>query len=272
VKDERHRSDIAALEQLRATYEELDAWGLACRDGTWQPAAESELAIDDLGWPPSPLSQLARGSLVSAWDHLSAVRTQVESRGMFPFATPTLLRTALVASAQAVWLLGDDSGGVRQQRGRTLAAETYRRHFEYLRDLLMIGGEDDPNTVKVADALAERIGELATLREELGERSKWNATAMIEGAVRSTFAAEETPDALVIEARSLFRRGSGAAHGLHWSILGSADTTITPGGTDGLAAITAGCSPAGIQNAFRLAYLLSKRGWTLLDRRSAVSQ
>lgn len=260
------KGDQAALAFIEATFADLDAWrNYAATD--WEPEHDSELASDDHGWKPSPMSQLAKSSLSSAFDHLDAIRSHVETRRTFVFATDTLLRTALVAAAQAVWMIAPDDAATRQARGRTVAAETYRRHIEFLRDLQkrpLAGGSEGDRTAEVLAHAVERSTALAQIRASLGEKEQWQATAMIEKAAEYVWGKD-----YVDEARVVFRSGSGAAHGLVWSILGRPSTKLRGDVDAGFGNFVATGSLASIHNSYACAYQLTKRGWALLRQRGS---
>ena len=122
--------------QIRATFADLDAWGVRLRT-VYRPAPGSDLAADDLDWPVLPVSQVAIAGMGSARDHLQAVRVHLDLDlpEVFPFAQGTLLRTAMLSAAQAVWVLAPDAPADRVKNARTLARHTYEQHLLYLRDL-----------------------------------------------------------------------------------------------------------------------------------------
>lgn len=119
-------TEATALAHIQSLFKDIESWGAALRE-PWRPDPTSQLALDDQAWPGWPVTQLARASLGSARDHLQAVRVHIEAEQMFPLASDTLLRTAIVAGAQTVWMLSPDDEVLRQERGRTVAAEVYRR-------------------------------------------------------------------------------------------------------------------------------------------------
>lgn len=251
-----------ALETIQQTLPDLDAWG-ARTSVPYRPGPGSALAEDDLGWPPMPLSQCAIAALASCRDHLQAVRVHIDAQNVFPFATRTLLRTAVLAGAQAVWMLAPDSALTRQQRGRTVAAEVYRRHGEFLSDLQSLNGARHAGTDTVATLVAERLAELAEQRAAAGERDQWQATKIIESAATATFG-----DTNLVEARVEWRAGSGAAHGLIWSVFGTAAlrrSAVHDESADGLTAFAAGGSLDAVANTYMLAYGLARKGWLMMD-------
>jgi hypothetical protein len=71
-----------------------------------------------------------------------------------------------------------------------------------------------------------------------------------------------------VEARSEWRRGSGAAHGMPWAVLGVSSTQQV-GAVDqqGMATFVAKSDWATVCNGYMLAYHLLRRGWRLMDAR-----
>ncbi len=107
------------------------------------PRPGSELERADGVWPHLPFSEHARQCLAAAWDHFDLVRLTVEARRTFPTGLNGVLRGGLVASAMALWLLGPDEAGVRDERGLALTDEWYHRRLQYQRGVLAIA--DDEN-------------------------------------------------------------------------------------------------------------------------------
>lgn len=254
--------EASALAKIRRTYPDLDRWGTSL--GTsWRPHPGSELEADDQDWPAWPITQLAWGSLGAARDHLLAVRVTLEAGQLFAFATDTLLRTATVGAASAVWLLAPDDPAVRRARSRTLALENYMKHLQFLDDLRSHAPTPHEGTDTVHQHVTERLVEIRALRAKFGEKATLNLTDVIQS---STSVAHGTEYA--IAARALWRSGSGAAHGLPWSILGRSGTTSgTVEGSDGLVEQQAGGSVRGMLQPYMLAYGLALTGWRLLAQR-----
>src|SRR4051794_420762 len=89
------------------------------------PATSSALAADDLFWPHHPVSQVAWQAMVSAADHLDLVRhvVSIAPAKVFITAPFSVARTALIASSQALWVLGSENSADRQQRALSVAIE-----------------------------------------------------------------------------------------------------------------------------------------------------
>ncbi len=254
-----------ALQQIEGTFGDLDLWDARTTAG-FVPEPGSPLALDDEDWKPWRLSQLAIGGLAASHDHLEAIRVHIEARRLFPLATDTLLRGALLGAAQAVWLLAPEDQATRLDFSRCAAAEMHRRHREWLSDLRKIPAEPHEGTEKVYAHVFKREGELQAKREAIGQARKFDSTNIIERAAAAAFG-----PATATEARTVWRALSGAAHGLSWPMLGRVGTQQTSAvDDDGMADFRSGGSLDASLNGYFLAYRLSVKGWELLDLRGSV--
>jgi hypothetical protein len=251
--------------KVRNTFPHLDQWGLRLRTA-YVPQPGSELADDDIDWPWTPVSQVAVSGMGAARDHLQAVRIHIEAGELFPFAQQTLLRTAILAAAQGVWVLAPDDRHERLRRARTFAYENLKQHLVFLRDLQGLSPTPHAGTDAVERHAAQRRAELADLRATAGQGAlPLNATDVIQQAVLATWGSRE----LATEARVEWRRGSGAAHGLPWSVLGRQGTQAGSGDADGMATFHAGGSIDALANSYLCAHGLLANAFKLLDRRGA---
>ncbi len=263
-------SEASAYAFLSATFSQVDGWR---RSPIRLPDPGSELDIDDQQWQRMPASQLAKVGLDVATDHLWAIKTLIEARQLLTFAYRSVLRTALVGATQTVWLLAPEDRATRVKRARTLVAELYHRHGAYLDQLLKINDNDKitiRNTRLVREFVHARASQIARIREDAGEKAKWNDTDAIRNAATAAFAAQPNAAQLVEETMCEWMAGSGAAHGLVWPLLGSAGTS-SHGQPDehGRTVIEAHGSLLRIQNAYMAAFRMAEYGWQLLDERSS---
>jgi len=250
---------------IRRTFADLDRWRLLARNG-WTPAPGSALAVDDEDWPWWPLSQLAVAGLAAGRDHIGAVQGHLERGEPFPFADGTLLRSGMLGAATAVWLLAPNDRAARLKRARTVAAEVYDKHAQFLGDLSSLSGGDHAGTEAVKNHVAERTKELARLRDAAGERATFQATHVVEAAAKAALG-----EPYGLEARVEWRRGSGAAHGLPWSLLGVQTTTqLGAGDGQGMAMFQAAGGWSAVANGYMAAYHLLRRGWELMDQRGGT--
>lgn len=254
-----------ALQQIESTFPDLDNWNDRTSTG-FVPAPGSPLTLDDEDWPPWRLSQLAYGGLAAAQDHLEAIRVHIEARRLFPLATDTLLRGALLGAAQAVWMLTPDDRETRLDFARCAAAEMHKRQREWLTDLRKTSPEPHEGTELVYAHVVMREKELTAKRALVGQARKFEATNIIERAAEAAFGKPT-----VTEARTVWRSLSGAAHGLTWSMLGRPGSEVTSGPDhQGMADFRSGGDLDGNLNAYMLAYHLSVKGWKLLDQRGTT--
>lgn len=251
--------------RVRETFPDLYRWGLRLAH-PFVPAPGSELAEDDSDWRWTPVSQVAFTGMGAARDHLQAVRVHIEAGELFPFAQQTLLRTAILAAAQGVWVLAPNDREERLRRARTFAYENLKQHLVFLRDLQGLSPAPHAGTDAVERHAAQRRTELADLRAAAGQGAQpLNATDVIQKAVLATWGSPE----LATEARVEWRRGSGAAHGLPWSVLGRQGTRAGAADEDGMATFHAGGSIDALANSYLCAHGLLANAFKLLDRRGA---
>jgi hypothetical protein len=92
---------------LQAIFVRASQWQARSQSVTAGPEAGSSLREDDDATHPYEISHAAHGALVSASDHLDALRALVaDAHVVHARASFTLLRAALENSSTAVWLLG----------------------------------------------------------------------------------------------------------------------------------------------------------------------
>jgi hypothetical protein len=256
---------VDKLAMIRSTFPVLDEWH-ASLSQPLVPDPGSELARDDLDWPPVRLSQVAAMGLGSARDHLHAVRVLIEARQLSPFAQLTLIRAGLVGAAQAVWVLSPDARAERLSRARCVAAHMYREHAKYLTVLQALAGEPHEGTDTVAAAVAQRSNELAAKRQANEERAALNTTEMVREAALAAFSDE----ALANEVVSIWRLTSGAAHGFAWALLGQPGTThASDPDSEGIVSFAAGGDLDRVANQYLGAFHLARHGMELMRQRSA---
>jgi hypothetical protein len=258
-------SDVEDANKIATTFPALDGW----RDRAavpFRPQPGSELHADDQDWPGMPVTQVAASSMAAAVDHLQAFRILLEQRQLFAFANPSLLRTALLSAAQAVWVLAPDAASERVANARTLAPHIYVEHQKFLNDLQPLSPTAHKGTDTVAELVTTRLPELTALRDRDGQTAKFEATATIAAAARATW---DLPTA-ALEARSEWRRSSGAAHGLMWSVLGHPENKVGEVEDDGLAPIQVGGSVGAIINLYCCAYGFLAKAHRLLDQRGTA--
>jgi hypothetical protein len=262
-------TEEAADRRIRATFGQVDLWR---RTPLFVPIVGAELRADDAEWPYLATSQLAKVGLDVAAEHLHVIQVLVEAGQILPFSYRSVLRTALVGATQTVWLLAPDRVEDRATRTRTLVAEMYRRHGQYLGALLELDDlQHQPrhaNTQIVYDHVVKRAGQMGTIRTLADEKAAWNDTQAIEEAAQFAFADQPNHEQLVKESLTEWMAGSGTSHGLVWPMFGTAGTTAqTTPDADGRVVIEATGSLMRVENAYMLAYQMTKVGWRLLRRR-----
>lgn len=180
-------------------------------------AEGSPLLVDSVVWPDLPVGDMVSVSIISAVDHLHLIQGHLLSRMAFPFASQTVLRTALLAGAQAVWMLSSTDSGELCRRGLLLAEETYRQHANFLK-----GGAQ--GTIQMPEA--ERLANLRRVESRLAAAREVRVDAL-GGRLKGTFAATAAVDQAAMFAfgpegargyTTLWRLASGDAHALGWQI------------------------------------------------------
>jgi len=147
-------SDQEMLDALRSTFSALDKW----RDRLANAAAPPEwsaLGELDRAWPYVPPTQMALVGLCTAREHLHAIRRLIDSKELFPSATSTLARAALVGAAQTVWCLEYADQVERLRRSLTLVREDYRNHKRFGDYVL-----DDSNAAEPEPTAADDVARL----------------------------------------------------------------------------------------------------------------
>lgn len=254
-----------ALASIRLAYEDLDRWRARSR-GVERPEPGSELAGDEAVWPYLDPAEVARQSLVSATQHLNLARAAIEAGEVFPTAHFSVLRGALVGSSMAVWVLGPDPAVDRQQRALRVVEEFYKRALQYHDDIRPHVDVSHPDAAQWLDA-----GE-HTRRRRAEARARWRAadglkegqalemTSIVRVVSEFVFAPQEA-----LNVRLLWRQLSGDAHALTWQLVGRSSHAQHVGG--GMAEFAAGGDLVELADVFGKVFSLTKRGWSLFDRR-----
>jgi hypothetical protein len=256
------------LRAIRSTFPTLDGWQ-ARTSVLLIPDVGSDLAADDEEWPYVPASTLAKIGLSSAREHLHAVRKLIESKELFPAATSTLCRTALVGASCAVWMLEPDDRSERVRRWLSLAIEDFNRHIQYGNDVreLLPPDQIKPNADEDITRLELRQGQLLSLLEDLGGVYKINLTdVVIPAALQYAVPDDEAQGQMILGWRSM----SGAAHALAWHFFGNAGTSAAEVDALGIGEITVGGDVERLLMDYFTAYRVALAGWDLLDKRCAV--
>ena len=264
-RDDVTEDELEALQSIRSTYADLDRWRARSR-GVERPERGSELAADEAIWPYLDPAEVARQSLVSASQHLNLARAALEAGEVFPTAHFSVLRGALVGSSMAVWVLEPDVAVDRQQRVLRIVDEFYKRALQYHDEIRPYVDESHPDAAEWLDSGAHLRRRRAEARarwasgDGLKERQALDMTGVVGVVAASVFKPAES-----LDVRLLWRQLSGDAHALTWQLAGRSSPVRSVGA--GMAEFAAGGNLALLADAFGKLYRLTKRGWSLFDRR-----
>lgn len=190
-------------------------------------------------------------------DHLLTVLGYSLNFGPSLFSMQTLLRTAMIGGAQAVWLLSPDDQATRVERASQLGRDAYWNQAMWA------------NTITLEDPGVDPV-ELTTVRETLGELIPGKRGAevklgpVIRAAAEYVYASPPDPEiwaACVAE----FRHLSSAAHALPWNISTRAEKQATE--LDGRAGTLYLPSWTQLQGALSCSHAFLETGWRLLHER-----
>ncbi|AZZ48011.1 hypothetical protein C5E02_01285 [Rathayibacter rathayi] len=248
-----------ALRAMRATYPDLKGWQARARR-LEEPQPGSELAADDAPFSSHRISDTARLSLILSGEHLRLAATAVEAGEWYPSAHFTVLRSALVGAAQAVWLLAPREPAERQERGLMVMGEMYRERQKYVQEASKMQlSEDERREIPLQTEWSrERIARITELRRG---RAALSQTDIIRWAVEYRFPDRARQEAIKL----LWRQMSADAHVLGWSLFQRVHN-FKGDRLSGLAVGAAGGDVEHIAEPFVAAHHLLKEGWSLFDR------
>jgi hypothetical protein len=256
-----------AQRQLVKIFELVDRWRDRTRAMAPVPAIGSSLRKDDEVTDPYQLSHAVIGALVSAVDHLDAVRALVQDAAILHARAPfTLLRAALENSATAVWLLAPANRNervlrrLRLQWGDALDGEVAQQVVGATARLSRDGWKDKLQAIARARGLPDEKVQAVTGRP-----------VSYSGIVKA--AGDEAQGSNLTGQDALFcwMLSSGIAHAKTWAVLSSVLDRVEVPGVPGLAANQVGLMLSASDKAVTLiasiTTLMVIEGWRVLDER-----
>lgn len=259
----------ARIEQMLPT---IEAWFDRTGRVPVTPKSGSSLARDDQAYSRMPPSHLAYGGIVTATEHLELFRVGYQaSRTLYPSSYFTLLRTALMGSTQALWVLKPPRND-RIKNALQLAREDIRQSMNLLR-------EDPPVELGLADGIAaartdldKRLGELQDAAAAAGfdpaEVPGWrlNMTDVIKHVSELVHADANTRHGVSL----LWRLQSGHAHSTPSARLRQIQTDQVQQHPDDMLTGPAAANFAEVGSAAAASVLFLSEAWRLYDLRCAA--
>ncbi len=255
-------------------FDAIEQWCARIEQEPLRPAPGSSLANDDAVFPPLPASSVAYNGLLTAVEHLDFFRAALTAtRTLYPAAYYTVLRSALMGSAQAVWVLMPPNPATRAEHSLRIAVDSYKQERKRINELTNL--TDDQQLV-VAQSIAKigtRLSEAAAAANTLGINgstvAKWqlNMTMVIKEAIDLAFPdGTEESTAIRESIGMLWRSQSGHAHGVPHSRLSRVRSTDVVSRADGTAYARSTTQIADIGVAATAPTFLTSEGWRHYDR------
>ncbi|UUV32279.1 hypothetical protein NQK81_02165 [Amycolatopsis roodepoortensis] len=263
-------------QRLNTMFEWIDAWQSRMDQPPMFPAPASSVAADDRAFPLLPTSAVAYNALLNAVEHLDFFRASLTStKIIYPAAYYTVLRSALMGAAQAVWVLAPANRATRVERSLRIVVDNYNQYRKLVTDTRALAAENKAEVDKLLADLDDRISKAAIALNKIGidDTSKirsWslNMTQVIKDAVELVHP-QGTSDGVTISVGTqvLWRSQSGFAHGTpasRLSLIGSGGITTNPDGSTWGRAST---KIDDIAAAAAAPVLLLNEAWRLYDLR-----
>jgi hypothetical protein len=250
--------------QLARIFELVSRWCDRIQAVPAVPAIGSSLRKDDEVTDPYQLSHAVVGALVSAVDHLDAVRALVQDAGVVHARAPfTLMRAALENSATAVWLIAPASRDERVLRRLRLQWDDARDGEKACR----LVGAEPPLSRDGWKAKLERVARARGLSDEqIGSVTRQKAT--YSEIVKTAGDEARGPDVTGQNALFCWMAASGIAHARLWAVLSSVlDRAVVPGVLEDPVGMMLSASDKAVAVIAGVTTLMVTEGWRLLDER-----
>jgi hypothetical protein len=250
--------------QLAAIFTLVSEWRKRTQAVLLPPAAGSSLSGDDEVAHPCEPSHAVGGALVSAADHMDALRALVQDAHVVHARAPfTLLRAALENSATAVWLLAPANRNERiLRRLRLQWADSCD-----LENAALPAGAQPPLS---RAGWKDKLEAIARARSLPGEQAATITGQLFSyGSVVKTAASEAQDDELTGEVALLcWMAASGIAHARLRAALSSVlDRPEVPGAPQGAAAMKLSASDKALAVIAGVTTLVIREGWRLAGER-----
>lgn len=215
--------DQASLARIQKAVTAVRQWA-SLIEVPHAPKPGSRLDRDDQVYPALPTSAITWYAITSAIDHLDLGADLLTADGVTvlrPNAFYSLTRSALLAAAQALWIL---SASPEQRAIRSLLivedeAHNQRRYVRtYLNDRRMkddVSAEMLDELHRNDDRLTERMRAVRTEIGKRGHKGKFESTRMISDVALHMAPGDAWFQRAVMDQ---WQRGSAAAHSRMWTI------------------------------------------------------
>jgi hypothetical protein len=218
VPDAERQPKYSTPEKLEWAMQQVEGWDERTQESpTVLPA--SELGRDSEGFPAMPLAQLTWRSLVTAVEHLALLVDAVRrTDAVWPRAYASLVRTALLGSAQAAWMLHPEDTRQRVTRGVVLARDEYVQMRKLTTELLQDDAVSEEDRLSAATAKEEAEAFQKTAEDKLSQlgvspKREAAATAIILETAKLLDTPTETFHHGVL---AVWRYSSGVVHAKAW--------------------------------------------------------
>ena len=250
---------------LEAIFALASQWQARAQSAVTVPEAGSSLRGDDDATHPYELSHAVHDALVSAADHLDALRALVADAHVVHARTPfTLMRAALENSATAVWLLGPSNRDERILRRLRLQWVDSRD----LEKATLRIGQQPPLSQDGWKAKLEAVAHARGMTNKQVAsitRDRPTFTSIVETAGNEAQADDLTGDVSLV----CWMVASGIAHARLWAALSAVlDRTNVPGASPGATAMRLSASDKALAVIGGVTAPMTRAGWRLLDERS----
>lgn len=252
--------DPAVGQELIKVFGLVDDWFVRSQQEQASPAPGSSLAGDDKASDPYPVSAAATSVLISAVNHIHAVRTLiVEAKKVHPNAPLTLLRGALENAATAVWLLAPKSRDTRVLRRLRLEyANAWNQ--EQARILTQAPGG------RSLDERRQRLQDMARTRGLSPDQVSQVAARVVGFRAIVREAATDVPGRDPELAEFIWMVCSGIAHAQTWATIAASDLTRIGQASPTVSEVRLTTNDQYLLGAAQITAVMIRDGWQYYDR------
>lgn len=270
--DVHDEQELWAARLERVMFPAIEAWFQRTLQAPVTPAPGSLLALDGLAYPRHPSWRLAYGGMVTAAEHLDLFRVALmSSKMLYPASYFTLLRSALMGSTQALWILQPPQREKRIENTLRLVREDIKQNKSLLSEGILAALGLTIDATAAQTRLDERLAELQAAAAAIGldpdRVPQWalNMTNMIKTVSDTLHAADPSDDITRHVPSLLWRLQSGHAHATPSARLRQIQADLVEEHSDGTLTAAATTTFVDIGSNAAAPFLFLHEAWRLYE-------